>query len=135
MADGGGIEPLTFRSPRFSGPVAGLSAAPSLDGGSVRPLKCKKAQRVPWAVLPPRPRYRLEGITGPASHADSYLSTLSLVRCRPLYKRHDMQTDFVSVNAYFRIRYGNIEHVREHIRRRWRWAMRGATAPLPSDQK
>jgi hypothetical protein len=31
LAEGGGIEPLTLRSPWFSGPVAGHLAAPSID--------------------------------------------------------------------------------------------------------
>lgn len=37
MAEGEGIEPLTLRLPRFSGPVADLSAAPSYlaEGASI----------------------------------------------------------------------------------------------------
>lgn len=42
--------------------------------------------------------------------------------------------DRILVQAYYRIRFGRIEHVREHPRRQWRWATRCVTDAPPSDR-
>lgn len=43
--------------------------------------------------------------------------------------------DRILVQAYYRIRFGRIEHVREHPRRQWRWATRDVGDPAPSDRE
>lgn len=61
MAEGGGIEPLRFHVPWFSGPVAGHSAAPSVvlaEGGRIeRPCACahpRLSKPEPYrSVIPP----------------------------------------------------------------------------------